>query len=80
MKSGNLLTLARYPTLGLTANRDALNRPVVTTNLVPLEAIEQSEKRPFAALVSEAKAATRIACGLHIPLRSIDPTRMSTDF
>jgi hypothetical protein len=34
---------------------------LVGTSFVPLEAIEQSEKRPFAALVREAKAAARIA-------------------
>jgi hypothetical protein len=34
---------------------------VVNDFFVPIEAIEQSEKRPFAALVHEAKAAARIA-------------------
>jgi hypothetical protein len=39
----------------------AVQPTFVEANFVPLEAIEQSEKRPFAALVREAKAAARIA-------------------
>jgi hypothetical protein len=42
-------------------NQIARLQSLVNTNFVPLEAIEQSEKRPFAALVREAKAAARIA-------------------
>jgi hypothetical protein len=38
-------------------------------NFVPL-AIEQSEKRPFAALVCEAKAAARIAVSFSLNWRA----------
>lgn len=34
--NGHLKLPARYPTSGLTANRDALNQHVVATNYVPI--------------------------------------------
>jgi hypothetical protein len=36
----------------------------------PLEAIEQSEKQPFAALIREAKAAARIAAPISLNWRA----------
>jgi len=33
--NGHLKLIARYPTLGLTSNRDALNQAFVTANYVP---------------------------------------------
>ena len=41
-------------------NLDSLYRPVANCSLVPLEVIEQSQDRPFAALVLDVKAVTQI--------------------
>jgi hypothetical protein len=53
------------------SNQVAAQLPAVTANNVPLEAIEQSEKRPFAALVCEAKAAARIAVSWSLNWRAL---------
>jgi hypothetical protein len=49
--SKNFDVLARNLTFAVSSSRATTKRLVVTANIVPLEAIEQSDKRPFAASV-----------------------------
>jgi hypothetical protein len=64
-------------TFEVSSNQVPAQLPVVIANNVPLEAIEQSEKRPFAALVREAKAATQIAVSFSLNWRSLPPRQRS---
>ena len=48
------------------AQFDSRQKPLVAFGCVSLEVIEQSEKRPFVALVREAKAAARIAVSISL--------------
>ncbi len=49
-------TTVRFPALQF----NAVNKQFVATRKVPLEVIEQSQDRPFAALVLDVKAVTQI--------------------
>jgi hypothetical protein len=74
----NFSMLCRVPQLAVTIdfrrsrpkNQIAKLQSLVNTNNVPLEAIEQSEKQPFAALIREAKAAARIAVSFSLNWRA----------
>ena len=54
-------TVRHFTKIGFPVLRfNGVNRHVLTARKVPLEVIEQSQDRPFAALVLDVKAVTQI--------------------